>query len=584
MIRFAPYLLLLAEVVLFYRHILFAGYAIPWDLRGFHLPHIHLYADALRAGELPLWDPYTYCGRPFQANIQTAVFYPTVALAAWLGGVLGHARLLFLLELNVVLHVFLGGVFAFRLGRALKLGTQAALALATTYQLGGFFAAHAEHMGAVSIAAWLPFLLWAVARAGPGRYLRYGLLLAAGLALSILAGLTPLTAVAGGTTALFVALRIASGQSDRRVAVVFLGACGGAVLLAAAQLLPTLQLANHSIGVYRSEWLGAGGGAPLQSLVSLVWPNYYGIFDPGTYRQPYELTFMYLYSGILGLGLAVCAALRWRKNLPFVILLLATGFVMLGDSTPAFRALYALLPVQIKVGLHPEYAMPACLLALAILAGLGLEQTVRSPRLRWAAVALCAADLLVVSSGRPMHAMPLKKEPGVTRAQFEGVPEILDKMRARALVTQPPGRLDGLNNVMVWAMAAPTIQLPNANGNDPLAPARLIQARLAFVKGERWGAYYEVDDLRSPVLGMMNVRFLVSRQRLEPERLQGSPFVFREDIPGFSVYENPAALERFWLVGRVRPARSQAEAAAMLRSRDFRPAEEAIIEGAVDLP
>ncbi|MBI4877420.1 MAG: YfhO family protein, partial [Acidobacteria bacterium] len=86
------------------------------------------------------------------------------------------------------------------------------------------------------------------------------------------------------------------------------------------------------------------------------------------------------------------------------------------------------------------------------------------------------------------------------------------------------------------------------------------------------------------VLAMMNVRFLVSRRRLESERLQGSPFVFREDIPGFSVYENPSALDRFWLVGRVQPARSEAEALAMLRSRNFRPAEVAIVEGAVDLP
>jgi hypothetical protein len=120
--RRLPYLILAAEVILFYRHVLFLGCVIPWDLGGFHLPHAHLYADALGRGELPLWDPYTYCGRPFQANVQTAVFYPTVALAAALGSLFGHQHLRYLLELNVIFHVLLAGIFAYLLGRAAGLG------------------------------------------------------------------------------------------------------------------------------------------------------------------------------------------------------------------------------------------------------------------------------------------------------------------------------------------------------------------------------------------------------------------------------------------------------------------------------
>src|SRR5579864_4629550 len=163
-LRLLPYLILLAEVVLFYRHVLFLGHVIPWDLGGFFLPHAHAYADALRGGELPLWDPYTYCGRPLQANIQVGVFYPPMALVAWLGSVLGHEHLRYLLELNVIFHVLLAGVFSYWLGLALGLSRPGALLLGTTYQLGGFFAAHAEHLTAVQVAAWIPFALYCVVR------------------------------------------------------------------------------------------------------------------------------------------------------------------------------------------------------------------------------------------------------------------------------------------------------------------------------------------------------------------------------------------------------------------------------------
>ena len=580
--RTAPYLLLAALAVLFFRQVLFADYDLPWDLRGFHLPHIHLYADALKQGSLPLWDPYTYCGRPFQANIQTEVFYPTVALIAWLGSLFGHRPLLYLIEMNVVLHVFLAGAFAYALGRALRLSVPAALFMATVYELGGFFAAHSEHMGAVSVAAWLPLAFLCVVKLAARPRLRETLLLAAALAMATLAGLTPLTAIVFAAAAALALLLFLLERRRPRFLYCVAAGMGAAVVLAVVQLAPTVQLTQLSIARYRTEWLGSGGGAPLQALVTLLLPNHYHVFDLARYKLPYDLTFTYLYSGLLGLAFAVVALgrLRARLNLAFALLLVGAGFAMLGDSTPAGRWTYSLLPRRIQMSLHPEYTIPAFLLCLAVLAGLGLERTIRSRRLRWAAVAFCAADLILVSSGRPMNACSRITDPGIRRDSFEGYPVTAERARALIRRTVPAGRTDCINNTMNWAMAAPTLQLPSANGNDPLALARLIEARLAFCKGERWGAYYEVDNLRSPMLDAMNVRYIVTRPKLG----EGTPLVLREDLPGYNIYENPAALPRFWLVGRVRNASSEDEAARLVRSPAFRPREEAIVEGAPPSP
>ena len=91
-----------------------------------------------------------------------------------------------------------------------------------------------------------------------------------------------------------------------------------------AQLAPTYQLTNLSVAQFRADYLGSGGGVPATALVSLVWPNYYHIFEPAQYKLPDDLTYMYLYCGILGLlfGLAgVVLAGRSRLNRVFAVLL-----------------------------------------------------------------------------------------------------------------------------------------------------------------------------------------------------------------------------------------------------------------------
>ena len=72
-----PLLVLLAEVLAFFRQVLFYGhYAIPWDFRYYHLSQAWFIARSFARGELPLWDPYTYCGMPFYANLTAQLFYP----------------------------------------------------------------------------------------------------------------------------------------------------------------------------------------------------------------------------------------------------------------------------------------------------------------------------------------------------------------------------------------------------------------------------------------------------------------------------------------------------------------------------
>ncbi|MEX2304140.1 MAG: hypothetical protein WD733_24560 [Bryobacterales bacterium] len=583
MARAIPYVLLLAEVLLFFRHVLFlGGHVIPWDLRYDHYPVAAFVAESFERGELPLWDPYTYCGRPLYANIQAQVFYPPMIAAVLLSNAIGGDHLLYLLEWQLVLHIFLGGAGTYLLLRRLGTSSAAALAGATVYQLGGFFASQAQHLGAVDAAGWLPFTWLCVLHLRERITLRSGALLAASFAMTILTGLPSMTAVvvasAGLLALTFIAFRLASWKLLMSVAC----AAAGSLLLAAIQLLPTIELTWNSVAQYRDAWLGSGGGLPLESLVSLVVPNYYGIFALTDYSLPYDPTFLYLYGSYAALALCVAAAIRPRRRETtlFAVFTLVCALWMLGDSTPIGAALFSVLPGFIQIGLHPEFALAAFALSFAVLAGLGCDQFVRKPALGYLAVALIATDLIAVSSGRLMNAFPTAREPGIEPEHFDGSRELMSRMRELVAGQTPPWRIDTAGDSLSWAMAAPITKVPTANGNDPFSPARVIEARLAFVeKGERWGRYYEVDDLSSPVLDLMNVRYVLSRAPLDPAAVEKADFVHAGSLPGREVYENLEALPRFFVVSQVRKAESLDQAAQWLRAADFEPRKEAIVEG-----
>src|SRR6185295_4220410 len=101
-------------------------------------------------------------------------------------------------------------------------------------------------------------------------------------------------------------------------------ACAWSIALAGIQVLPTLELNRLSVAKYRSDWLGDGGGHPVQSLITMVIPNYWGIFQFGEipYTLPWNPTFLYLYFGLTGLAFVVVAIVR-RKSayvLPLTLL------------------------------------------------------------------------------------------------------------------------------------------------------------------------------------------------------------------------------------------------------------------------
>jgi hypothetical protein len=586
-----PYLVLLLEVLVFYWRILFQPrtYVIPWDLRYYHWPLAEHMAKCLRDGHLPLWDPWTYCGMPFHAIVTTQAFYPPTLIAVlasnlWKGG----RNLLYFLELQDIFHVFLAGIFAYLLVRRLTSSRVAALTGATVYQLGPFFTTQMQHIGAVNAAAWMPLALLAIVELSDRPNWRWLATLAVALAMTILSGFPAVTATVFVGCGMLVVWRLLLRRASWTLPLWAATGMLGAVLLSAVQLFPTLQLIRNSVAKYRADWLDDGGGHPVQALITLLIPNYWGVaqFDSMAWKLPWNATWMYLYCGIIGL-ICILAALFWLRNreaLIFGAVTVCALFWMLGQNTPVGLWVFRALPYFIKAPLYAEYALPLFSLGMAVLAGLGAERITRGRNAAGGLllVAAAAADLTFAGSGMRINTHKFSDEPGLAYSHYDGLKEIPETMRKLVNQTTPPARIDTMNGSINWAGNAALLQIPVATGNDPLALERYMQVRLSFCNGERWGRWYQIANLESPVLDLLNVRYVLSSNPLDAELVRRARFVPAARLPGNEVYENLDVLPRFFFARRVRSATGLQDAVAKIRAPGYNPREEAIVEGIPD--
>lgn len=534
---------LAADALLFFARPLFSSqYSFPWDFRLVQVPLITFLADQLRKHDLPLWDPYTYCGNPIYANIQACFFHPLVFLAA----LAGPDSLSRLLEWVVVVQVCAAGWFTYGLARRLGCTRAGAWAAAVICQTGPYFASRTEHMGAMMAAAWLPAAWYAVVRLRERMNARMLALLGAALGMSVVGGSPAATTAVFGSTLLLACVLFAVKLGPARtVALTALG-CALGIGVAAIIFIPAAELTQSSVAKYRLDWLGTGGGLKWASLVSLVIPNYSHIFDLANFKGPGDPTFLYLYSSITGLLFAILVVVfrpdRWVAC--FASLGFLGGLFMMGDSLPVWRAVYPLLPEQIRIGIHPEFTYCVFGECLALLAGLGISRLIKKPPVQWGLAGVIALELYFVGSNRPMNCASLREDPGMSQ-------ELIERVRLFSALDFPPARIDNTDGVSIaWAEAAPLTRVPTGNGASPLAPERMIQIRLGLHGGGRSGWYYPVENFGSGMLDLMSERYLLVSDAAKSQVDANPRYRQMARLPGVLLYENTTAMPRAFVASQ----------------------------------
>jgi len=339
----------------------------------YNVPIRVLVAQILAGGNFPLWNPYIFSGMPLFASAQAGVLFPL----NWFYLAFNPSLATNLMMLATYMLAALGAyLYARRSGSSIA----GAAVTSLVWQGSGFLIGQIGHMNIVHTAALLPWLFWTIdGYAARGR--RWSaLLLAALVAAQTFAGHQQ-TLVYGLVLAAAYALVMSRSKQDRAVrrrylySVVFLVT---GLLLAAVQILPTLELTRNSVRASATYDFFSSFSLPPRMLTLFFAPYLFGGGDGGMFRAPYAGEAFYNeyigYAGLLTLALGGLAVVvkRDRRTIFWSAAAVVCLTLSLGRFLPfdAYKLIHW-LPVLNLFRVPARHLMEVDF-ALAVLAGRAL--------------------------------------------------------------------------------------------------------------------------------------------------------------------------------------------------------------------
>jgi hypothetical protein len=347
------------------------------DLTVFFYPVPELAWRMIRAGELPLWNPYSAFGTPLAAMADVLLFYP----GTWLRFLLPFP---FGFNFNIIAHYYVAVLATYALCRKLEMSRIAACAAALAFALSGPLLSLGTMLNVLVGACWMPAVLLAA---------RYAVEKPSTLRILALGGALGMQAIGGeplfGMAAAILALPLCGVTWTRLLRALIPASLFGMALIA-VQLIPGLELLRDS--VRESEYFTFAESSfwslhPLNLLDSVV-PGVMFEQGSGPYRRflfggmtPYLMS---LYLGLLPLGLAAWALLQSPKKQVSWVAAVCWGSLAfaLGHHAAFFSWFYSWAPF-VKSSRYPSKTMVVIALAVALLAGWGLDALRERRPFRW---------------------------------------------------------------------------------------------------------------------------------------------------------------------------------------------------------
>ncbi len=379
-----------------------------YDMKSLHLPYRFELAQSLKQGVIPLWIHEIYCGFPLFAEGETGMLYPPTFLLFLLFSTVAALQQL------ITSHYVVAGMGAFLLARRFDIASYGAFLCGAIYMLCGFMVAHLHQLNIIIGAALFPWVLYSLLGYIESRHrgltARYAVMLLLFLAFQLLGShpqVTFYTLLMVIYLAFYYGARLPGENRAKAWSVPLLLVI--AMLLGAAQTIPTLELSMHSIragGLSGSEVIG-GSFHPLH-LITLLHPYFFGAPNPiagGDYwGKPFfweQACYLGLWS-ILLIGLGISQ--KNRRLMPIKVAFIASLLLMLGKYG-FIHCLLAYLPGFSLFRIPARFSMVFCLCG-ALLAGAGLEKLLqlllRRIIPRWtieAIVIIAAISLLIYFAG-----------------------------------------------------------------------------------------------------------------------------------------------------------------------------------------
>ena len=368
---------------------------INWRYFGF---------NQLRQGNLALWNPHVFCGVPFFGGFQSALLYPPNFLFLVLP--LDRA-----VNLSIVLHILLAGLFMFLWARHHELKPQACFLSAMLLMFCGPYFMHicVGHLSNLCAMAWVPLVFLCIDGIFDKRTLNWALLGVAAVSMLILAGHPQYVFYTAIASAIYCVLLFFNHSQRTRVLLLLAIMGGWAGLLVSVQLFTGLQESAYTIrgdGGLGFEF-AAFFSFPPENLMTLIAPGFFGSISENSYWGRCFLWEMSLFFSVTGLVLAIYGQVYGsRQQRSFCMTLIIALFILaMGAHTPLLKLLYGNVPGFDKFRGNSKFIFQMTVFAV-MLAGVGLHRLITlnsKPSWRWiisiASAAICLAIVAGIIAG-----------------------------------------------------------------------------------------------------------------------------------------------------------------------------------------
>jgi hypothetical protein len=313
------------------------------------------------------------------ANFQSAVWYPLNILYILLPFAFSWSVL-------VMLQPLFAGIFLYLYLRRMRLSYGAAAFSSITFAFCGFSTAWLEWNTLVQTALWLPLILLASEQLLEKFSYRWSAVFCFSFLAAFFGGHLQTFIYLLGIVVLYVLARIiqiAKHRKSLQQYPIFLILAAIIILLSAVQWLPTQQFINLSArGVDQvNGWLQPGWFIPWQHLIQFFAPDFFGNPTTLNYWGEWNYGEFVGYVGIFPLVMAIFALYnRQDKKTLFFGALFFLSLIF------ALPTVFAKLPYQLHIPFlvttQPTRLLFVTDFSLAVLAGLGLDFFIRSPK-KW---------------------------------------------------------------------------------------------------------------------------------------------------------------------------------------------------------
>lgn len=238
---------------------------------------------AAKSSDTPFWNPYTFVGMPFLADIQVGYFYPFNRLLDLFidsSGKLSVAGLQF----TVILHYFIAQITMFFFARRYGISKIGSLISSTAYAFSMLMVCHGIHPMMIYHLAWLPMVLMFLHRAIDESRIKYAVYGGLVLGMSFLAGHPQTLLYEGMFIGIYFVWTFISKYLEKTlqgIDIILSGVSGFVVIIIAIgifsiQYLPTSELADNTKREEMSYEKASEGSLQVKQVYNSVVPKVFG--------------------------------------------------------------------------------------------------------------------------------------------------------------------------------------------------------------------------------------------------------------------------------------------------------------------